>query len=612
MRRQNQRLPRFEGQVTVTAVVNAPHAAIADVVFSRWLEGFASALEGDDANRIAECFVEDSYWRDILTFSWEFKTYSGRGEIEAALKSSLDAVRPRNARAAVDRQAPKLVKRAGRLVVEAYFDFDTAVGRSTGVVRLPYDDSKPEATKVWILLTALQDLHGFEERVDDLRPTGTEWSMQFGGDNWLDTRNKTREFTDRQPEVVIIGAGQAGLSLGARLATIGVDALIVERNERVGDNWRNRYHSLTLHNEVWANSLPYVPFPPSWPVFLPKDKLAGWLEAYAEFMELNVWTSTEFVDATFDQSSMTWTVRIRRVDGTERMVAAPHLVLATGGVSGVPRIPELPGIDHFAGEVVHSSQFSSGSSYAGKRAIIFGTGNSGHDMAQDLYSNGAAEVTMVQRSPTCVVSLEPSGTMVYELYSTGPVEDIDLLTACVPYPVLLDSYKFLTKKTCGLDKELIDSLEAVGFRTDFGDDGTGFHMKYLRTGGGYYINVGCSDLIAQRKINLVQADELDAFTSMGLKLKDGSVLEADLVGLATGYENTQEAVRRFLGDEIADTVGRIWGFDDEGFMQNMWRRTAQPGFWVMGGGLNECRLYSKFLALQLKAQLEGIMPATAS
>jgi cation diffusion facilitator CzcD-associated flavoprotein CzcO len=287
-------------------------------------------------------------------------------------------------------------------------------------------------------------------------------------------------------------------------------------------------------------------------------------------------------------------------------------VLATGSVSGVPHVPRLPGLDSFDGEVVHSSAFASGIPYRGKRAIVVGTGNSGHDVAQDLYSNGAAGVTIVQRSPTCVVSLVPSGTLVYALYSEGPVEDIDLITASIPYPVLRQTYQWLTKKTCELDSELLDGLEAAGFETDFEPDGTGFHMRYLRTGGGYYINVGCSDLIADGKIRLVQARDLAGFAPTGLRLDDETVLDADLVVLATGFENQQEGVRRLLGDDIAERIGSIWGFDENGFMRNMWRRTSQEGFWIMGGALNEARLYSRFLAVQIKADLEGILPPKAS
>ena len=585
-------------------VVQAPARGLAVEVLSRWVDSLGAALASGDASRTAGLFAVDGYWRDILALGWSYRTFAGRAQIEAALRETSAPARPRDLRLAPDRLPPRLVRRGGRDVIEGFVDFTTAAGNGTAFIRL----LNQETPAAWLLLTTLQELRGHEEAVGARRPSGVEYSYNFAGDNWLDQRREARAYSQRDPEVLIVGGGQAGLSLAARLARIGVDALVVERHGCVGDNWRHRYHSLTLHNEVWANSLPYLPFPPSWPTFVPKDMLAGWLESYAEAMELNVWTGTEFVSGAFDEGTRTWTVALRRADGTVRDMRVPQLVHATGSVSGVPRRPALPGLDRFAGEVVHSSEFSSGAGYRGRHAIVIGTGNSGHDVAQDLYSNGAAGVTIVQRSPTCVVSLVPSGTLVYALYSEGPVEDIDLITAAIPYPVLRDTYQWLTAKTCQLDKELLDGLAAVGFELDFGPDQTGFHMKYLRQGGGYYINVGCSQLVAQRRIRLVHARDLATFGESGLQLADGSSVPADLVVLATGYEKQPAGIRRLCGDAVADRVGDVWGFDDQGFMRNMWTRTGQDRFWLMGGALNECRLFSRFLALQIKADLEGLLP----
>jgi cation diffusion facilitator CzcD-associated flavoprotein CzcO len=593
----------------MTRTVSPVDSELADEVFDAWLSEFGAALESGDAARVAACAREDGYWRDMLSFTWDFRTFSGREEIETGMRTALAKVSVKAVRRSPDRTPPRLVKRNGRTCVEAYFDFDTEVGRSSAFARIMLDDGDPMASRSFLLLTALQELHGFEEKIGDRRPSGVEYSQAFGGDNWLDRRIKDAQYADRDPEVLIVGGGQAGLILGARLRQFGVDALIVEKHPRIGDNWRTRYHSLTLHNQTWANELPYVPFPPTWPTFLPKDKLAGFLESYAEFMELNTWTGTEFTGADFDEQSKTWTARVTRADGSERVLRVPHLVLATGSVAGKPRWPDLPGLGEFAGEVMHSNNFTTGTEYAGKRAIVIGTGNSGHDVAQELHSYGAERVTMVQRGPTCVVSLEPSGTMVYALYSEGPPNsDIDLITASIPFPVLQNSYQWITRTTCRLDRELLDRLDAAGFETDFEPDNTGFHMKYLRQGGGYYINVGCSDLIADGQIGLVQARDMETFTKTGLRMSDGTEIEADLVVLATGYENQQELVRRILGDEIADKIGPIWGFDDNGFMRNMWKRTAQDRFWIMGGALNESRLYSRSLALQIKADLEGLIP----
>lgn len=609
---QNDNVARTANRLATPTAMSTSMGMSIDVeaVFLSWVEQFGAAFEAGDATQIATYFGADSYWRDILAFSAAFRCFAGPVEIQKALVATLGDVRPRNFRVADGRIAPRRIKRSARDLIEGYIDFDTRIGRGTAFVRLLIDQISPIGSRIWILLTTLQELRGFEEAIDSRRPTGHEYSTSFAGDNWLDQRRKAQEYSDRDPEVLIVGAGQSGLALGARLAQIGVDALIVEKSPRIGDNWRNRYHSLTLHNEVWANSLPYLPFPPNWPTFLPKDKLAGWLEAYAEFMELNVWTSCEFVAARPDQQGGRWAARVRRGSGEERELLVSHVVLATGSVSGVPNIPQLSGLDRFKGEVIHSSEFASGIPYAGKKALVVGTGTSGHDVAQDLFSNGAAEVTMMQRGSTCVVSLVPSGTLVYAVYSEGPSEDIDLITASIPYPVLRDTYRWLTRKTCELDRDLLERLTAVGFEIDLGPDDTGFHMKYLQEGGGYYINVGCSDLIADGKIKIVQARGLQAFTPAGVRLKDGTTLDLDLVVLATGYQNQQEGVRGLFGNDVADRVGPIWGFNNEGFLRNMWCRTAVPGFWLMGGALMECRLWSRFLALQIKADLEGIRGVT--
>jgi len=588
-----------------------PRSAPVERAFQAWLDAFNAALDAGDAHQVTALFEDDGYWKDMLSFTWAYRTFCGARAIEAALTSTLPAVMPANARPAAGRTPPRQLRRAARPVIEGYFDFDTRFGRGTGFVRLAYETGQAAPPQAWILLTTLQELAGAEERTGVRRPTGTEYAHNFGADNWLDRRTKSALYQDRDPDVLIVGAGQSGLILAARLIQCGVNALVVEKTPRIGDGWRNRYHSLTLHNEVWANSMPYLPFPATWPTFIPKDRLAAWLESYADIMDINVWTGSEFTGGRYDSAARKWVGSVRMTDGTERTLRVPHLVLATGSVSDVPNLPSVPGLETFRGEVMHSSRFRSGLEYAGKDAIVIGTGNSGHDVAQDLYSNGCASVTMVQRSPTCVVSLVPSGTMVYSLYSEGPpVEDVDLITAAIPYPVLRDTYQWLTKRTCELDSELIERLNAVGFETAYGEDDTGFHMMYLRKGGGYYINVGCSDLIADRKIGLVQARDIDAFTADGLRMSDGRVLPADVVVLATGYANQQESVRRLLGSEVADRVGPIWGFDENYVMRNLWQRTAADGFWVMGGSLIDARLYSRFLALLITADLAGLPVST--
>jgi cation diffusion facilitator CzcD-associated flavoprotein CzcO len=600
------------GQERRMAHEDATEAARAVSVFDEWIQAWAAAVAEGGSARDDALFRPDAYWRDLLSFSGAFRTW--RGNELAQTLAAAQGYKPSDVRCATDRPAPVARRRSGQSVVEGFFDFSTAVGDGTGYVRLLDEDGTgggrgPGGYRASLLLTTLQTLRGFPERIGPLRPTGLEYALKEAGTIWSDFRASKRSFEDRDPEVLIVGAGQAGLSLAARLGQFQTDVLVVEKNSRVGDNWRQRYRSLTLHNEICANHLPYLPFPATWPAFLPKDKVAAWLEFYTEAMDLNVWTSTELVHAWYDRELRRWTAKLT-VDGTNRTLCPKHLVLACGAVSGVPYMPVLPGLDGFRGEVLHSSSFASGAPFHGQDVLVVGTGNSGHDIAQELTVEDA-RVTMLQRSPTCVVSLIPASSLVYRIYNEGATEDIDLITAAVPYEMLVESHRYLARKMAAFDEDLLRGLHEAGFETDYGPDGSGYHLKYLRAGGGYYINVGCSELIAQGRVHLVQQRDVDTFAPHGLTLRSGTELAFDAIILATGYQNQRMNIGRLLGKSVADEVGEVWGFDDEGFMRNMWTRTRQENLWIMGGSLMESRLFSRFLALQIKADLEGVSLGSA-
>ena len=572
---------------------------------AQWLAEFESALSASDWSRATSLFHPESHWRDVLALTWEIQTFSGAGPIIAALKSRIG--RPSNFKLAPCRTPPRSVKRAGTDAVEAIFEFETTDGHGSGVIRLIPDKTDGGKLKAWTFLTALEEIRGFEEKIGKSRPRGESYVRDFHGPNWLDRRKFSAAYTDHDPCVLVVGGGQAGLSIAARLNQLGVDTLIVDRNKRIGDNWRTRYHALTLHNQVHVNHLPYMPFPPTWPAYVPKDKLAGWFEAYAETMEINYWADTEFRGATYDEHAGKWSASLQCGDAASRTLHPRHIVMATG-VSGIPNFPDIPTLQDFAGVAVHSSAYDNGDAWASRNALVIGTGNSGHDIAQDLYSSGA-NVTLVQRSPTMIVNIEPSAQLPYALYDEGPpLEDCDLITASMPLALSRRAHIHLTAQAKKLDQPLLDRLARVGFKLDFGEDGSGWQFKYLSRGGGYYFNVGCSDLIADEKIKLVQYSDIDGFSAEGAVLKTGKTLAADLIVLATGYKGQEYQVRRLLGDGVADRVGPVWGFGEAQELRNMFVRTGQPGLWFIAGSFAQCRIYSKYLGLQIKACAEGLLP----
>ena len=576
------------------------------VAADNWLAQFEEALTRPDDGVLKALFCPDSHWRDVLALSWNIQTINGADAILADLKAHADSAAAGGFAVDPDRRAPRRVMRAGTNCIEAIFRFETKVGRGSGVLRLIPDAADSNKLKAWTLLTELGELKGFEEQLGAQRPRGNAYSRDFRGPNWLDLRRASAGYADHDPTVLVIGGGQSGLSIAARLKQLNVDTLIVDREKRIGDNWRKRYHALTLHNQVQVNHLPYMHFPPNWPTYIPKDKLANWFESYVETMELNFWTETEFEGGSYDEREGRWTVTLRRADGSTRTMHPRHVVLATG-VSGIPSVPEISGLKDFAGKVMHSSQYDDGEDWKGKRAIVIGTGNSGHDIAQDLHSSGA-DVTMVQRSSTLVVSIEPSAQLVYTPYNEGTLEDNDLIATSMPLQVARRSHALTCQKSKELDQDLLDGLTRAGFKLDFGEDNTGWQFKYLTRGGGYYFNVGCSDLIVKGDIALRQFADIDTFVADGAKMKDGNTIDADLVVLATGYKRQEELVRKLFGAAVEKRVGTIWGFGDGQELRNMYTRTGQPGLWLIAGGLAQCRIGSKHLALQIKAIEEGLLP----
>ena len=572
-----------------------------------WLRRLEDALGRADAGAAASLFGDECYWRDLVAFTWNIKTCEGRDEVAAMLESCAAGVRPRAFR--VDGTASH-----ARGVTEAWFTFETAAGRGVGHLRL-------RDGRGWTLLTALRELKGFEEKRGATRELGTVHGAVRGRLSWLERREAERRELGRtrQPYVLIVGGGQGGLALAARLRRLEVPALVVEKNARPGDSWRKRYRSLCLHDPVWYDHMPYLPFPDHWPVFSPKDKLGDWLEMYAKVMEIAFWGATECTGARYLDDAGAWEVTVRR-DGAAHVLRPAHLVIATG-LSGRPNVPDFPGAGSFQGTLCHSSAHAGGQPYAGKRCVIIGANNSAHDICADLWEWGAAEIWMVQRSPTIVARSERLSELAWgKLYSEQAVasgittERADLTVASAPMRLMPQWNVPVYEEIRRRDAALYDALDRAGFRCWFGEDGSGIHAAYLRRGSGYYIDVGASQLIADGAIRVKNAG-VERIHPHSIRFSDGDEIAADLIVLATGYGPMTDWAEQLISAEVADRVGRCWGVGSgtaydpgpwEGELRNMWKPTRQPGLWFQGGNLMQARHYSLYLALQLKARLEGI------
>ena len=572
----------------------------------QWLSRFDEALTQGDSAAAAELFGQDSYWRDLVAFTWNITTVEGQAGVRHMLEDTLSRTQPRGWRTTEEPVAANGVS-------EAWIAFETAVGRGAGHLRL-------SDGKAWTLLTTLEELSGHEASAGTHRPKGVRHGAIADRRTWSEDRSRESEelgYTT-QPYVVIVGGGQGGIALGARLRALRVPTIIIERNARPGDSWRNRYKSLCLHDPVWYDHLPYIKFPPNWPVFSPKDKIGDWLEMYVRVMELNYWSSTEAVHARYDGEREEWSLTVQR-EGSEVTLCPKHLVMATG-MSGRPHVPQLPGMEDFKGDQHHSSQHPGPDRYRGQRAVVIGSNNSAHDVCAALWEH-AADVTMVQRSSTHVVKSDTLMEIALgALYSEEAVaagmttEKADLTFASIPYRIMAELQVPVYEQIRDRDADFYERLERAGFQHDWGEDGSGLFMKYLRRASGYYIDVGASELIASGGVKL-QAGQVDHLTADAVVMKDGTELPADLVVYATGYESMNGSVADLVSQEVADKVGKVWGLGSattkdpgpwEGEQRNMWKPTQQPGLWFHGGNLHQSRHYSQYLALQLKARVEGI------
>ena len=589
----------------MSGVISDQNVATANVI--KWLASFEKALQSKDTAQVDQLFGNDCYWRDLVSFTWNIKTMEGKEAVLEMVNATVSEVEPFNWQ--IEGEASEADG-----ITEAWFTFETKVCRGKGLLRL-------KNGKCWTLLTTMVELKGFEEKKDSTRVQGVEHRLTKNRLNWQEEQAKLSEelgYT-KQPYCVIVGGGQGGIALGARLKQLGVPTLILEKNKRPGDSWRKRYKSLCLHDPVWYDHLPYIPFPKNWPVFSPKDKIGDWLESYTKIMELNYWGSTVCQKAHYNESKQEWEIEILR-EGTPLVLKPKQLVLATG-MSGKANIPVFPGADNFKGEQQHSSLHRGGKQYEGKKCIVLGSNNSAHDIAAGLWEAGA-DVTMIQRSTTHIARSETLMDLALgDLYSERAIQNGidhhkgDLIFASVPYKIMHEFHIPVYKKMAEVDADFYKGLKKAGFLLDFGEDGSGLFMKYLRRGSGYYIDVGASQLIIDGKIKLKSGVNIDHINEDSVTLTDGTELPADLIVYATGYKSMNGWAADLISQEVADKVGKCWGLGSntkkdpgpwEGELRNMWKPTHQENLWFHGGNLHQSRHYSQFLSLQIKARMENI------
>jgi putative flavoprotein involved in K+ transport len=574
-------------------------------ISAAWLTDLAAAVRSGSASGLEELFTERATWRDFMAFSWDFSHSIGRDSlvsrlIELAKAADLGDVK-------VNTEQPPVVLDGS---INAFFDFTTRDRIDRGYVHLVHDGERYAASTVQSQVLSLRD---YPERIGRHRRDGKVYGFVPNRTRWTSDRQKQAAFESSDPAVLVLGAGHNGLSIAARLGALDVPTLVIDREARVGDQWRKRYASLALHSTVFGDHLPYLPLPPTWTAHTPKDKYADWLESYAKLLDINVWAGTTFLNGHYDKDAERWTIYVRRADGSIRELRPRHFVVA-GGLFGSPKIPAVKGIEGFKGVVVHSDEFQGGADFPGKKALVVGAGVSGHEIVHDLYEHGT-DVTMLQRSATYVVTYDS-----YHKYWSGhftedpifPPEFADQIAYATPNLRSDEINKVLVQRAKENDQDLLDRLAARGFKFEWGPDGTGIIGAHMSGRDSYQINIGASELIADGKVHLKQGVELvevkDGNTAV---FSDGSELEVQLIVFATGYEQFWNHIKPALGTAAAK-IDKAYGRAADNEYANTWRRSAQPGLWFGTGFIRMARFYTRFMAVLIKAIEEGIEPVDPS
>jgi indole-3-pyruvate monooxygenase len=309
---------------------------------------------------------------------------------------------------------------------------------------------------------------------------------------------------------IVIGAGPAGLAVGACLRQAGVQCIILEQSDKVGSAWRRHYDRLHLHTDKKNSELPFTPFPKDYPRYPSRDQLIDYLESYAKKFELDIRFNQQVTMARYENNH--WVIQTK-----DALYQAPNLVVASGNARE-PFLPEWNGRNLFKGKVIHSSEYKNGEAFKGQNVLVVGFGNSGGEIAIDLWEHGAKPSIAVRNA----VNVIPRELFGIPILSIGIVQNImpawmaDAMNTPILRAVIGDITKYGLRKL------------PYGPATQIQND------KHIPL-----IDVGTMKLIKQGQVTVHPG--VEEFTENGIKFMDGKEAKFDAVILATGYRPRVDA-----------------------------------------------------------------------
>ncbi|KAK0383797.1 hypothetical protein NLU13_9708 [Sarocladium strictum] len=580
------------------------------------LDSLNAAIAAKDPGAVAACFYSSqAWWKDSLALTYHLRTFKTPDVVAQALLETVDL--RGCGKFSVQGEAVFIPATPFLQFVDCGITFRTSSPAATctgKVVLLPSKTSDDKVEwKIWVLNTRLASLDLYPEDEELLHAP----AQPLDGAGDLDT------------DVLILGAGNAAVSLAARLKAVGVSYIMAEKNAKVGDNWALRYDSLKFHVPTSFCEMPYLNYRDEFksPYLLTKNDLAEQVIRYVDAFHLNVLTSAKLVSTIWDKRSKTWKTTFETPAGL-RTIKAKHFVQATGVGSQKPYVPQIPD-GGYQGKSMHSQSFRNGKALAAegvKSVIVVGSANTAFDVLDDCHASGL-QVTMVVRSPTFICPTE----YVVDQRSLGAydfgVEAADRLFLSLPSPVDGALAKGLFAMMASQEPDRYKPLADAGFPVLTAmDPQCALMSNLIEKCGKHYMDIGATQLIAEKKVGLKALVEPKAFTKTGLEFSDGTTLDADAVIWCTGFadKNVKKVAADILGGEnvqvgdgqlgpkqLAPGLDATWGIDSEGEIRGMWKRHPRlegVNYWIAGGYTQQHRFHSLTLALQIKAELEGILP----
>ena len=375
-----------------------------------------------------------------------------------------------------------------------------------------------------------------------------------------------------ETDAFIVGGGNGAISLAARLKTLGVESIMIDKIAHVGDNWALRYDCMRFHITTSFCELPYMVYDKELqsPHLLTKDELAQQVRRYVKAFQLNIITSAEIIETT-QLPDKRWSVKFKSSAGVYNIIAH-HLVQATGFGSQKPNLPTTKDEPLFSGISIHSKYYKSAKQLQNQgvsTVLVIGSANTAFDVLEDCYNAGLKPI-MVVRSPTYICPLEHvTSKLGLGSYDDG-VEAAD--QRFMTLPTILDGQlaRDLFSYFASLEPDRYKDLDTAGFPVyDSLDPRAALVANLLEDGGGHYVDTGAIALIAERKVSIKANVEPTAFTATSLQFSDGSLLDADAVIWCTGYsdKNARDTASEIFKTEM--DVDATWGVDEEGEIRGM-------------------------------------------